>query len=93
VDRGGDKRPVARERMFHGELGPELLIESRQRNLDALRTNKESARGVWQARRDIILRQLSEVRYAHVCWTGLDRIPYLIQRSELTPPIYIASSE
>ena len=52
-----------------GDLGPELLIESRRRNLVALRTKKKSARGVLQARRDITLRQQSEVRNAHGCWT------------------------
>jgi hypothetical protein len=52
------------------ELGPELLTESRRRNLGALRTKKESASGVLQARRDVTLRQLSEVRDTHGCWTG-----------------------
>jgi hypothetical protein len=75
VDRGGEERPVDRERLDHGGPRPELLIESRRRNLIALRTTKESARGVLQARRDSTLRHLSEVQDAHGCWTGAMQDP------------------
>jgi hypothetical protein len=76
VDRGGEERPVDRERLDHGGPRPELLIESRRRNLIALRTTKESARRVLQG--EIVpCGSYLKCRTLNVVGRGLCRIPYL----------------
>jgi hypothetical protein len=74
------------------ELGQELLIESRRRTLVALRAKKESARGVLQGEM-IPCGNYLKCGTLMVVGPRLFRLPYLIQRRELIPPICIASSE
>src|SRR5215212_16341 len=83
VDRGGEERPVHRERLDHGGPRPELLIESRRRNLIALRTTKESARRVLQG--EIVpCGSYLKCRTLIVVGRGLCRIPYLDFPNTLT---------
>ena len=66
-----------------GDLGPELLIESRRRNLVALRTKKESTRGVLQG---VVLTCSSYLKCGTlmVVGPGLCRIPYFDFPNALT---------
>ena len=68
-----------------GDLGPELLIESRQRNLVALRTKKQSTRGGYCKQGEVLT-----CRSYLKCWTlmvvvpELWRIPYFDFPNTLT---------